>query len=63
MCATCTWPRTHFQAVFLVLARKARFIRDAELLGNWLYGVAVRTPHKAIQFRLSRIGEIVILID
>ncbi len=32
-----------FQAVFLVLAQKARSIRDPELLGNWLYGVALRT--------------------
>jgi RNA polymerase sigma factor (sigma-70 family) len=32
-----------FQAVFLVLARQARTIRDPDLLGTWLYGVAVRT--------------------
>jgi RNA polymerase sigma factor (sigma-70 family) len=32
-----------FQAVFLVLARQARSIRDPELLGTWLYGVALRT--------------------
>ncbi len=32
-----------FQAVFLVLAQKARSIRDPDLLGNWLYGVAIRT--------------------
>ncbi len=32
-----------FQAVFLVLAQKARSIRDPDLLGNWLYGVALRT--------------------
>ncbi len=36
-----------FQAVFLVLARKARSIRDADVLGNWLYGVAVRTSRHA----------------
>ena len=32
-----------FQATFLVLARKARAIRDSDRLGNWLYGVAFRT--------------------
>jgi RNA polymerase sigma factor (sigma-70 family) len=36
-----------FQAVFLVLARKASSIRDPDLLGNWLYGVALRTTRKA----------------
>jgi hypothetical protein len=36
-----------FQAVFLVLARKAGSIRDPDLLGNWLYGVALRTSRKA----------------
>jgi RNA polymerase sigma factor (sigma-70 family) len=36
-----------FQAVFLVLAQKARSIRDPELLGNWLYGVATRTARCA----------------
>ncbi len=36
-----------FQAVFLVLACKARSIRDPDKLGNWLYGVALRTATKA----------------
>ena len=36
-----------FQAVFLVLARQARSIRDPDLLGTWLYGVTVRTARMA----------------
>jgi RNA polymerase sigma factor (sigma-70 family) len=36
-----------FQAVFLVLVRKAGAIARAELLGNWLYGVAYRTALEA----------------
>lgn len=36
-----------FQATFLILARKARSIRRPELLGPWLYGVAVRVARKA----------------
>jgi len=36
-----------FQAVFLVLARKAGSIQNPDLLGNWLYGVALRTAKKA----------------
>jgi RNA polymerase sigma-70 factor (ECF subfamily) len=36
-----------FQATFLVLARKAGRLRNPELLGNWLYGVASRIARKA----------------
>jgi RNA polymerase sigma factor (sigma-70 family) len=43
-----------FQATFLVLARKAGSIRDAELLGNWLYGVALRTASKSKVQRARR---------
>ena len=42
-----------FQATFIVLARKARSIRDSDRLGNWLYGVASRTARCA-RLRLSR---------
>jgi RNA polymerase sigma factor (sigma-70 family) len=42
-----------FQAVFLVLARQARSIRDPELLESWLHGVALRTARKA-RARLAR---------
>jgi RNA polymerase sigma factor (sigma-70 family) len=42
-----------FQAVFLVLAHKAGSIRDPDLLGNWLYGVAFRTARCA-KLRLAR---------
>ena len=36
-----------FQATFLVLVRKAALFAARETLGNWLYGVAVRTAQKA----------------
>jgi RNA polymerase sigma factor (sigma-70 family) len=36
-----------FQATFLLLVRKARQLRDADLLGPWLYGVATRVASKA----------------
>ncbi len=42
-----------FQAVFLVLARKGPSIRNPDLLGTWLYGVAIRTARKA-RVRLDR---------
>ena len=45
-----------FQAVFLVLARQARSIRDPDALGAWLYGVALRTARKA-RGRLARLRQ------
>ena len=36
-----------FQAVFLVLARKAGSIHPPDAVGRWLYGTAVRTARKA----------------
>jgi RNA polymerase sigma factor (sigma-70 family) len=36
-----------FQAVFLVLARRANAIRTRNSVGNWLYGVAVRVSARA----------------
>src|SRR5271156_5905846 len=45
-----------FQAVFLVLARRARSIRDPDLLGNWLSGVARRAAGCA-KLQLARRGK------
>jgi RNA polymerase sigma factor (sigma-70 family) len=43
-----------FQAVFLVLIRKARFLRADESLGPWLYKVAGRVAARARANRLKR---------
>jgi len=36
-----------YQAVFLILARKARSVRIDDSLGRWLYGVSVRVASRA----------------
>jgi RNA polymerase sigma factor (sigma-70 family) len=43
-----------FQAVFLVLARRAGSIRKAEAVGSWLYGVAYRISMKARRRAVER---------
>jgi RNA polymerase sigma factor (sigma-70 family) len=45
-----------FQAVFLVLARKANTIRPPGMVGNWLHGVAVRTANKARVMNARRVN-------
>jgi RNA polymerase sigma factor (sigma-70 family) len=43
-----------FQAVFLLLSRKAASIRKREAIGSWLYGVAYRLASKARARRQCR---------
>jgi len=43
-----------FQATFLVLVRKARSVRPAQMAGNWLHGVAYRTAMNAKANRSKR---------
>ncbi len=43
-----------FQATFLVLVRRARAVRNHELLASWLYGVALRVAGRARSARAER---------
>jgi DNA-directed RNA polymerase specialized sigma24 family protein len=44
-----------FQASFFVLARKADSVRPREMVGPWLYGVALRTALKARAMNAKRL--------
>src|SRR5262245_39066476 len=46
-----------FQAVFLLLTRKAGSLGKPELLCNWLYGVSYRTSLEAKKARSKRRGK------
>src|SRR5215471_16797345 len=52
-----------FQATFLVLSRKARSIRRAEALPNWLYGVATRLATRMKAAALRRRKREVALVE
>ena len=51
--ATCTTPKTPSRPSSSFWHAKLDSIRDPDLLGNWLYGVALRTAKKA-RVRLAR---------
>jgi len=44
-----------FQATFLVLVKRAASIRQRNMVGNWLYGVAHTTALKAVAMRIRRL--------
>ncbi len=55
-----------FQAVFVVLARKAAAVKPREQLANWLFGVAYRTALKArglLARRRSREKQVLVMPD
>ena len=45
-----------FQATFLVLVRKAGTLRRRDLLGNWLYGVALRVANRSRCLAVRRLA-------
>src|ERR1700722_9708379 len=52
-----------FQATFLILARKARSIRNPEALANWLYCVAMRLAIRNRAVASRRHAQEVPLVD
>ncbi len=52
-----------FQATFLVLARKASQLRDRDLLGNWLYGVALRVALRSRAVAAKRSAREILVDD
>ncbi len=47
-----------FQATFLVMVRKAASLRQSDLLGNWLYGVATRVAARTRAHSARRLARI-----